>query len=64
MKQFPLVLAYCFTVEKVQGMTITENCYIDLGTNNKGGLTYVALSRSKLFKNIILNDIKEIIFKK
>ena len=39
MKQFPLVLAYCFTVEKVQGMTISENCYIDLGTNNKGGLT-------------------------
>ena len=51
-------------MEKVQGMTIEGNCYIDLGTNNKGGLTYVALSRAKYLKNIILEDIKELVFKK
>ena len=45
-------------------MTITGNCYIDLGSNNKGGMTYVALSRTKFFKNIIIEDIKESIFKK
>ena len=44
-------------------MTITRKCIIDIGKKDKFGITYVALSRCSLFKNIILIDFTEERFK-
>lgn len=62
--QYPLILAWAFTIHKSQGMTF-DNIYLDLGNGAfEYGQTYVALSRCKNIEGIKLrnpithNDIK------
>ena len=61
--QFPISLAYSFTIDKSQGMTLPGKVFIDIGSSEAIGQTYVALSRCKQFKNILLQNFSEKRFK-
>ena len=53
-KQFPITLAWCVTIHKIQGATLDKGI-IDIGNNIfEYGQTYVALSRLRNFDNMHL----------
>ncbi len=51
--QFPLVLAYAFTIHKVQGLTL-KNFAIDLSKIFSPGQAYVALSRARRIEDFCI----------
>lgn len=53
--QFPLKLAYGITVHKSQGMT-TDKLFVNLENSFACGQVYVALSRTRDLKGLILNN--------
>lgn len=54
--QFPVKLAWALTIHKSQGLTF-NNVIIDMGRGAfSGGQTYVALSRCRSFKGIVLKS--------
>ena len=55
--QFPFRLAYGITIHKSQGQTL-EKVIIDLGKNEKtSGLSFVALSRVKSYKDFLIKPM-------
>jgi len=54
-QQIPLVLAWAFTVHKVQGMTLPSLVYSPQGTFG-AGMVYVAMSRTKRLENLYLKS--------
>ena len=55
--QFPLNLSWAFTIHKSQGKTL-QRLVIDLGAGEKcSGITSVALSRVRMFKNFLLKQL-------
>ncbi len=53
-QQYPIRLAYALTIHKSQGATL-DKAVIDLGTSEQTlGLTFVALSRLKKFKDFLI----------
>ena len=54
--QYPIRIAYALTIHKSQGQTL-EKVVIDLGKSEQSlGLTFVALSRVKKFKDFIIKS--------
>ena len=55
MHQFPVTLAYALTMHKCQGMTV-DSIKIDFDKCNFEGAAYVALSRSRNFEGLYLEN--------
>jgi len=55
--QFPLKLAWSITIHKSQGLTL-DKAWIDLGRSERSlGLSYVALSRVRNLKDMIVEPL-------
>ncbi|MFA6104407.1 MAG: DEAD/DEAH box helicase [Victivallaceae bacterium] len=55
-KQLPIMLAWAFTVHKIQGKTCTQIIYSPAKTFGPGGMAYVALSRTKKMSDLYLTS--------
>ena len=55
-KQLPLMLAWAFTVHKIQGKTCPQIIYSPAKTFGPGGMAYVALSRTKRLSDLYLTS--------
>lgn len=54
--QLPLILGYCLTIHKTQGLTI-DKCILDIGPSIfNPGQAYVALSRCRNIQNVLISD--------
>lgn len=59
----PIKIAYAISINKSQGMTL-DYILIDLGTSIFGdGMAYVALSRAKTLKSIVITNLSKSSFK-
>ncbi len=56
--QFPLVLAWCITIHKVQGLSL-DKAFIDLGRNVFAhGQAYLVLSRVRNLDGVMLTGLQ------
>ena len=55
---FPVELCYSLTIHKSQGMSI-DRAYIDIGSKEDLGLSYVAFSRLKSCRNLVLKNFNK-----
>lgn len=55
MKQFPLSVAYAFTIHRTQGLTL-DAMHLDASDCFNGGMLYVALSRVRKVEDLVISD--------
>lgn len=55
MKQFPLSVAYAFTIHRCQGLTL-DAMHLDASDCFNGGMLYVAISRVRKIEDLVLSD--------